>query len=230
MTQIDFIISIGIIVGAISLIFLYLSTNVSNQIDFSSTNRLTSAASSLGYQIEDKLTEKFNQIQSIFSENGGYSHTETIRLTIRPSGLQKIHVYDEFWDEIPSTKTEKPNEVDVEFDLSFSANEKKYVSIVYFGPPTTDIEFNPAKDISAVILSEKTISVVSQNKCSEFRSKSYDESKSILSSDSNFRINITDCEFGLNPPNTTVVVLSKPFFIEKSNQLVSPDFSKIIVW
>ena len=230
MTEVDFVISTVIIISVISFAIFYSTTNFSNQTKDLEVQNLEKASLYLSNQIESKLAQSFGVVQSIYKENGGYAHREKIKLTLKPAGLQKLHVYDKTWNEIPAVIKQKNGGVDIDFDLSFNANENKEVKIVYYGPSIIDIEYKAPKDISAKILSEKTINLISQTKCSEFKTKPYDQAKVDLNSDTNFKINITDCTFGLEPPNATVVIATKPFLIENSNGLVIAESSRIIVW
>lgn len=236
MTQIDFAIAFALILTILLYSVFFITNNISSDFNTFTSKRLEKAALSLSkqlFEIQDNksLVTNFKEIQAVFEEVGGYSHNEQIKITISPV-VSKIHVYDKIFNEIQSTNSSTSDNVTVTFDLSFSSNEKKYVNIFYFGEPSTNIVFLndvAESNITGVILSEKNMAVLSQEKCSDLKSLSYDVSKNIFGFNDNFRIT-NGCVYGPEPPAANLIVKSKTLLVEKSDETVYPEYLKLMVW
>jgi len=120
----------------------------------------------------------------------------------------------------------------VSLDLFFFSNEKKYVNIFYEGPPTTSIAYTSnitETNITSVILSEEDVYVLSQERCSNLKSLSYEEAKNRFGFLDNF--NVSDCSYGIEVPLTgNIIVNSIPVLVEKVDGTIYPKFVKLKVW
>lgn len=175
-----------------------------------------------------------NKIEGLYTEIGGYSHKEQMQVSLEPSeNISDIHVYDSFMTEIPSDANVNGNNVIVSFWLDFSPNEKKQANIFYKGGSTTNIDYipNPSEmNVTGRILSEYEIPVISKEKCSDVQGMNYDTLRSKIGFNHNFKVELTDCTFGIDPPSANVFVNNFPVLIEKQNSLISLDMARVMVW
>lgn len=249
MTQIDFVIAFGILIGIIVFSIFYTTNNFTNELNIIETSELRQASHGLGTQLFKTsgyppdwyksnpitlgLENNVNRIQTTYEEVGDYNHTEKIKVSIFYTDIEgDPHVYDLFMNEIPSDIVYVGNKVMITFELHFEALEEKRTNIFYFGS-STKIEYSSNStetNITGRILSEQIAPVVQQEKCSSLGSMDYETVKNLLGFEHQFRIGLTDCNYGLNPPDTNVIVTSFPVLIEKSDDLISAEIAKVSVW
>jgi len=236
MTQIDFVIAFVLIITIIYFAISFVSSNFSNELSVFEMNGLKESASSVQRYLFEILDDKSlvidtKKIKILFKEIGGYDHIEQMNISIEPL-VNKVHIYDNFMNEIPSESSIIGNKILVSFWLSFSQNEEKRINIFYFGEPTTDIEYlSFDNNITSRILSEKKVTVVSKEKCSKLKKLEYEDVKNMFGFDHQFKINLTDCNYGPEPPEAAnVIVKSVPLIIENPNELISAGNAKIMVW
>lgn len=236
MSQIDFAVAILLMISVLTYSIISVSSKLTNDFNTFTAKKLEDSASSLSkqlFKIQDNksLVSNFKKIQASFQEIGGYSHMETMNVTITPV-VNKIHVYGNFFNEIPSTNYTTPDNITVSFDLSFSANEKKYVNIFYDDVPTTSIAYTSnvtETNVTSVILSEEDVYVLSQERCNKLKSLSYEDAKNKFGFSDNFRI--SECEYGGELPLTAnIIAKSIPLLIENSTRTLYSNFVKLKVW
>lgn len=234
MNEIDFAVAFLLMILILTYSVMSVSNKLANDFNLFSEKKLEESASSISKQLlemqdEKSLISNFKKIQASFQDIGSYSHTETLSITITPF-VDKIHVYDNSFNEIASTIVNNGNNASVSFSLGFLPNEKKYVNIFYDDAPTSSIAYtNEDNNISSVILSEVDVYVLSQQRCSNLKTLSYQDAKSKFGFSNNF--NITGCDYGLSIPVTAdVIVKSVPALIERSDGTLYSDFVKIKVW
>ena len=124
--------------------------------------------------------------------------------------------------------------VNVTFDLeNILANEKRYVNIFYFGYKTDEIVYNnniTETNISARILSEEDVVVLSLDKCSYLQGLTFDETKNNFGFIHNFRID-NYCEYGEEPPfAANIIVKSVPLLVEQVDGTIYPEYITLKVW
>jgi len=235
MSQIDFAIAILLTISIVTYSLLSVSSKLTNDFNLFTAKKLEESAYSLSkqlFEIKDNksLITNFKKIQASFLEIGSYSHEEIVDVTITPD-VNKIHVYDNFFNEISSSTTNNGDNITVSFILSFSLNERKYANIFYDGT-TTKITYTSnitQTNITSIILSEEDAYVLSQERCSKLKSLSYDEAKSSFGLLDNF--NISECDYGGKMTFTiNVIVKSMPMLIEQSNETIYSNFVKLRVW
>lgn len=234
MNQIDFAVAFLLLISVLTYSFLYVTSNLSKDFGFYETKRLEQSAEALLKQLfyiknEKSLITNFKKAQVLFTEVGGYSHSETLNITIKPA-VEKVHVYDNFFNEIQSTKIESEDNVTISFELDFLPKEKKYVNIFYEGK-ADEITYSIAEenDIVSIILFEENVYVLSQERCLELKSLSYENAKNRFGFLDDFNIN--GCDYGQAIPTTTnVIVKSIPILIEKDNEKIYPSIVRLKVW
>jgi len=237
MTQIDFVIAFVLIISIIYFAISFVSSNFSNELSVFETNELKESASSMQTYLFEILDDKSlvtdaKKIKILFKEIGGYQHMEEqMNISIEPL-VNKVHVYDNFMNEISSESSINGNRILVSFRLNFDQNEEKRISIFYFDDPTTDIDYlSFDNNVTSRILSEEKVIVVSKEKCSKLKSLEYEDVRNIFGFDHQFKINLTDCDYGPEPPEAAnVIVKSVPLLIEKPNELISSENARIMVW
>ena len=234
MSQIDFAVALLLVTTIITYSVVSVSSKLTNDFSLFTEKRLTEATSSLssqllGSQDGKSLLTSFRKVQCSFHEVGSYAHMQPIDITITPV-VSKIHVYDSFLNEIPSTITNNVDNVTVTFSLDFASNEKKYVNIVYDDVQAASIAYtSPPNNVTSVILSGEDFPVLSQQKCSDFQTLSYDSFKNGFG----FKeyVNISECDYGyLMPSSSNVIVKSVPILIERFDGTIYSDFVRIRVW
>jgi hypothetical protein len=178
------------------------------------------------------LIENFKRIQVSFKEIGGYQHTETMEISITPA-VEKIRVYNQTMHEISSSNSTTGSYVNISFDLEFSANQINYVNIFYFGGKTDEIIFNSnitQANVTAVILSEEDVPVLSQDRCNYLTGLDYDTARDIFGFTHRFRID-NHCVYGEEPPvAANIIVKSVPLLVEKTDGSIQPEQVTLKVW
>jgi hypothetical protein len=234
MTEIDFAVAFLLIISVLTYSIVSVSNKLSNDFNLFTEKKLEESTSSFSKQLlkiqdEKSLISNFKKIQVSFQEIGSYSHLENLNITITPF-VDKIHVYDNYLNEIPSTVLNNVDNVIVFFNLDFSPNEKKYVNIFYDDVPTSSIVYtSDENNITSIILSEEDIYVLSQQRCSSLKALSYEETRNKFGLLDNF--NISGCDYGYAAPDTAnIIVKSVPILIEKSDGTLYLDFVRMKVW
>ena len=235
MSQIDFAVAILLMISVLTYSVISVSSKLTNDFNTFTAKKLEESASSLSkqlFKIQDNksLVSNFKKIQASFQEIGGYQHMETMNVTITPV-VNKIHVYDNFLNETQSVNSSNTDNITVSFNLSFSANEKKYVNIFYDDVPTNKINYTSnitETNVTSVILSEEDSYVLSQQRCSNLKALSYEEAKNKFGFSDNFRI--SECEYGGEPSLSNIIVKSIPLLIENSTGTLYSNFVKLKVW
>jgi len=235
MTHIDFIIAFALTVGIIFFAIFFVNSNFSREFNYFRAIELEKAASSLERQLfeihDDKsLISDFKKIQVLLKETGNRTHTEQINMSIEPV-INKLHVYDNFMNEIPSEKTIDGNKVFLTFILSFSPYEKRRIDIIYDGGQTTYMGISSQNDIENRIISEKIMPIVSQEKCLKLNSIEYDDARNAFGFEHQFNINLTDCNYGLEPPMVANIISKEiPVLVERYNGLIYAANARVMVW
>jgi len=236
MNQIDFAVAFLLMISILTYTLLSVSNTLANDFNTFTAKRLEESASSLSkqlFKIQDNksLISNFKKIKVSFNEMGGYPHVETLNITITPVE-DKIHVYDNFLNEIQSTNLSNGNNITVSFSLSFSPNEIKYVNIFYDGVPTTNIAYTSnvtQTNITSIILSEEDVYVLSQQRCSNLKVLIYEQAKNNFGFSNNF--NISECEYGTEMPlSANIIIKSIPLLIEKPDGTLYSKIVKLKVW
>ncbi len=236
MSHIDFVIGFVLIVSTMFLIIYFISNSISNNVNDLTVNELKESSISLEkylFEINDdkSLISTVRELQTILTETNNTDHTEEIRISIKPQ-VNKVKVYDTSMDEIYSSSIQLVTETILYFDLSFTANEEKKVNIFYFGEPITDIDYlSTENNITIRILSDKEIKAVSQEKCSNFKSNSYEINKKNFGFQNQFRLDLDDCSYGSEPPIAANIILKNiPILFEGSDGLLRTKFARLRVW
>jgi hypothetical protein len=236
MSQIDFAIAILMMISILTYSVISVSSKLTNDFNLFTAKKLEESASSLSkqlFKIQDNksLVSNFKKIQASFLEIGSYPHAETLNITITPV-VSKIHVYDNFLNEIPSTNYTTPDNITVSFYLGFSSNEKKYVNIFYDDVPTSKINYTSnitETNITSVILSEEDVYVLSQQRCLRLKSLNYNEARNQFGFLNDF--NVSECDYGIEVPLTAnVIAKSVPLLIERTDETLYSNFVKLKVW
>jgi hypothetical protein len=236
MSQIDFAIAILLIITVLTYSLVSVSSKLTNDFNTFTAKKLEESTSSLSkqlFKIQDNksLISNFKKIQASFNEAGGYQHIETVNISITPA-VNKIHIYDNFLNEISSTIIDDGIRVNISFELNFNPNENSYVNIFYDDAPTSSITYTSnitETNITSVILSEEDVYVLSQERCSNLKVLSYEEAKSKFGFPDNFYI--SECEYGGESPFTANIILkSVPLLIEKTGGTLNSTFVKLKVW
>lgn len=234
MSQIDFAIAILMMISILTYSVISVSNKLSNDFNLFTAKRLEESASSLSKQLfkiqDDKsLISDFKKIQVSFMETGSYPHTETLSIEVMPI-ISKIHVYDNFFNEIPSTISDDGTKVNISFSLNFDSDEKKYVNIFYEGAPTNSIDYtNNENNITSVILSEEDVYVLSKNKCLKLKNLDYIDTKNQFGFLNNF--NVSECDYGVEIPlAANIIAKSIPLLVERQDETVFSKFVKLKVW
>jgi hypothetical protein len=236
MTNIDFVVGFILIIGVVSFIIYFVTNAFSNEFNAFNVNELKESASSLERQLFDikddkSLISTIREIQTVLTEINGTDHTEKIEISIEPS-VNKVHVYDVFMNEIPSTVSQISGKIVVSFWMSLTANEKKRVNIFYFGDSVKNINYlSSGNKITVRILSDKELNIVSQEKCSKLKNRAYDETKKIFGFQHQFQINLDGCSYGIESPLTAnIIVKSVSVLFEMPNELIYNKLVQLKVW
>jgi len=236
MSHIDFVIGFVVIISAMILLIYLISNTISNNVNEFRINEVRESSLSLDnylFKINDEksLISTFREIQVNLTEVNNTDHTEEIRISIEPQ-VNKVKVYDAFLNEIQSTNFQSPPVTILYFNLDFTANEKKFVKIIYFGDTVSDIDYLSTDDnITLYIVSDKEIDVVSQEKCSNLLSNSYDETKNKFGFLNSFRLDLDGCSYGSEPPLIADIILKNiPVIFEDSDGLLTSKIARLRVW
>ena len=163
-------------------------------------------------------------MQLLFEEVGSYPHTESLIISITPL-VDSIHVYNVTMGEIPSSYAGG----NISFDLDFSSNQKKYVNIFYTGQ-VTDVSFVSDNNITAKIVYEEEVAVLSYDKCDYLKSLSYDDARNTLGNSHKFRID-NYCVYGETPPiDANVIVKRMPMLVEDQDGKLYTGYVTLKVW
>lgn len=234
MTEIDFAVAFLLIITVLTYSMVSVSNKLTNDFNLFTEKKLEESASSLSNQLleiqdEKSLLSNFKKIQASFQEIGSYSHAETLSVTITPY-VNKTYVYDNFLNKIPSTVLNNGDSVTISFNLNFAPSEKKYVNIFYDDVPTSRIAYNSTdNNVTGIILSEEDVYVLSQKKCLDLKSLSYEETRSKFGILDNF--NISECDYGYATPVTSnIIIKSIPVIIERPDGTLYLGFVRVKVW
>ena len=236
MSHVDFAVGFVLIISAIFLIIYFVSNTISNNINDFSVNELRKSSVSLErylFEISDdkSLISTFRELQAVLTEVNNTDHTEEIRISIKPQ-VSRFRVYDNFMNETFSSSQQLSGETILSFSLSFAANEEKRVNIFYFGDSVIDIDYlTTENNITLRIISDKEVSVVSQEKCSNLESKNYEDTKIIFGFKDQFRLDLDDCTYGPEPPITANILLKNiPVILESPDSLLHAKIARLRVW
>jgi len=229
MSQTDFIIGFGVLIVLVSFTIFYISSNYSSEFNSLLLLDLKESSYQLEQLLKDSLSDNFKKINSYFKEIGGEEHRERIGISIEIENIDKIHVYDDLMNEIPSDVIRTGKGVNVFFFLDFDPNEEKFVNIFYYGGSSTDLKYlgNPEENnVIGRILSEYNVNVIPNEKCN----LDYDQFRNSLDFENQFKINLTECSIGPEPPETNVIVKNIPILFENSNELMIPENMRVLTW
>lgn len=236
MTQIDFGVAFFLLITIIIYSISVVSANITNDFNYFNSEKIEKSASTIEsnlFDVKDSntLVSEFKQIQISFDEVGEIPHTTTLDIQIMPE-VSKVHVYDKMYNEIASTVTSMSGQTNVSFNLDFLTFETKYVYIVYEGTNTSSIDYTSdvsANNVTAVIVSEKGIYVLSQSKCSQLQSMSFNESKNLFGFTESFRIS-NECVYGPQSPSANVIVKKIPILMERFDGTIQSTKIQLMVW
>lgn len=237
MAHIDFAIAFVVVFTMIVYSVFIASSTITKDFEYFNEMEIEMARDSLSKQLFETIDNKslitnFKRIQVSFEEIGAYQHTETLRISIEPI-VEKIKVYNQTMHEIASVNTTEGSYTNISFDMQFSANEVKYVNIFYLGGDTEDIVFNnnvTQTNVTASILSEEDVPVLSQDRCNYLKSLNYDTVRDSFGFIHRFRID-NHCVYGENPPLAAdIIVKSVPIFVEKTDETIFPEMVTLKVW
>lgn len=236
MSEIDFAVAFLLTLSVLTYSVLSASRNLSNDFTAFKSERLEESASSLSkqlFEIQDNksLISDFKKIQVAFIEIGSYPHTETMNITVTPT-VNKIHVYDNFLNEIQSTTSSSGSNITASFSLNFLPNEKKYINIFYDDVPSQSIDYTSnvtETNVTSMILSEEEVPVLSQQRCLSLKSLSYQEAKSRFGFSDDFHI--SECDYGGELPATSSIIAKTiPLLIEEAGGTLYSGSVKLMVW
>ncbi len=230
MSHVDFVVAFGVVILTISLIFSFLSSTFTNQFSVLKESEVKVSSLTLEKQLLSPsgiLFSKIGEVSCKFENTGNYSRVEEINLNFTPQ-VESIRVYDNFFNEIPSTHSNINGKTELKFSISLEAYEKKYVNI-YLKGNLSNIEFSRPSDMSIVLVYRDDFEVVSQEKCNSL--KSYPELKDEIGFLHNFFLNITNCTYGLRPPQAGNIIVKKyPILFETLNFSLIPTEARLLVW
>lgn len=236
MSHIDFLVGFVLILSAMFIIVYFISNSISNNVNDLATNEVRKSSLSLERQLFDinddnSLMTNAKELQAVLTETNHTTHTEEIRISIKPQ-VNNVRVYNNSLSEILSSSTSSSGEAILSFTLVFSPDEKKWIRIFYFGDSIDDMKYlTTENNVSLRILSDKSTSVVSQEKISDFISNGYDKKKEILGFQNQFRIDVEDFHYGPQPSvAANVVSRSIPVIFESSDGSLHAELVRLIVW
>ncbi|MBN2202625.1 MAG: hypothetical protein JW700_00340 [Candidatus Aenigmarchaeota archaeon] len=231
MAQIDFAVAFVVVFMMVSYAIFFVSNSLTQDFEYFKNKELEASANSLseslfGSKNINSLMTMLNATKIVFKEIGGYSHTESINITIE--AVDSLHVYDSTMDEIEA----KVIEDGVGFELGFTPNMESYVTMVYSGA-AANISYDnniTANNITAVVLSQSHVNVLSKEKCSNLQSLSYNDVRNNLGIAHRFRID-NYCVYGEEPPEAgNILVKSVPVVIENTNGSIESSYVILKVW
>ncbi len=220
MSQLDFIVSIALVVTMISMVIFFSASDFSSKASYINSYIIDEDSDSLNSYLFSNagvLTDEIKDIQIKLIETGNYSHEEKITLSLK-GDYENIYLYDSSMNQINFNSENK----DIVFSISFDPQESKYFDIFFKGE-INNIKHS-ARNISAIILSEKNISVIRPEKCSDL---DYNSTVDIFGY---FRIEFGDCVVGLDPPETGDIIVSEYPLLLFDEKGPRSDIVKISVW
>ena len=229
MAHIDFAVAFIVVFMMISYSVFFVSNTLSKDFSQFDVNELEKSQESLADQLfystdSNSLVYNLKKAQVVFEEVGSYDHTENILLSITPI-VNNLHVYTLTMNEIPSVYSDG----NLSFSLGFLQNQKNYIELIYDGS-IQDIGYNNTQNITANINFERTISVLSIDKCNNLQALSYNESKNAFGMEHNFRID-DNCIYGQIPPEDANIIVKKiPMIIEDSDKKLYSASVTLKVW
>jgi hypothetical protein len=237
MAQIDFAIAFVVVFTMIVYSVFIVSSTITKDFNYFNEKEIEVSQDSLTKQLFEvsdnkSLVTNFKRIQVSFEEIGGYQHTETMDISIKPI-MEEIKVYNQTMHEIASTNTTDGSYANISFDMQFSANQINYVNIFYLGGKTEEIIFNnnvAQTNVTASILSEEDVAVLSQDRCNYLKSLDYDAARNSLGFTHRFRID-NYCVYGQSPPaGANIISKSFPVLVENTSGTIYPEQVTLMVW
>ena len=237
MAQIDFAIAFVVVFTMIAYSVIIVSSTITKDFNYFNEKEIETAHDSLSKQLFEtmdskSLVENFKMTQVSFEEIGGYSHTETMDISIKPI-VGKVKVYNKTMHEISSSSTTEGEYVNISFDMQFTANQIRYANIIYFGEEADDIMLNSnvtQTNVTASILSEDDVPVLSQDRCNSLKALDYDAARESFGFTNRFRID-NYCVYGEEPPlAANIIAKSIPVLVENTDGTISPELVTLKVW
>jgi len=234
MVEIDMIVGFVLIIAILSFTIFYSTNSFSTEFNSLRSDNVKEASLALQTQLfstnDTSLIDYINKIQVIFRETTGTTHTEQVDIAVNPS-IPNFKVYSENFTSISATTSTKKGKFTISFTLSFQPYELKKINIFYYGSPTNSLSYtSTGNGISASILSEMKVQIVSLAKCTSFTSLNYNDTKKLLGFNKDFRIETSNCVYGSNPPQADVVVSLYPTLVEKNDGSIVEEIVKLMVW
>ena len=235
MTEIDFVMAIGITIAVITFVIFYSVNTFSTDTDSLRMNALENAKAPIADQLmHSYLADKVKHSDVMLREVGNSTHTENIKISLEPSDVaESIFVCDDELNDLDSTAHEYDKNITVVFSSSFSPFEKKHVNVFYRGNSTSKMTYETNvtdKNVTGAILSEGDEQIISYDKCSSMMNKTIEEVMEDLGTDHYFQLELEGCSFGPNPPETDVVTERIPVLIEDSEGKITSDVAILRVW
>jgi hypothetical protein len=236
MTHIDFVIGFVLIISTIFMIMYFVSSSISNNMNDVYTSGIRESALTLENYLfrvggENSLAVSARVIQAVLEDVNDTDHGEYSTILIRPQVIN-ARVYDEFWNDIPSSQISLPGETSLSFALTFASNEKKSMNIVYLGDRVESLSYSDSEGMTEMrALPDKEIMIVTQERCSYLQGISYDDFRDNLDFDHQFRLELGNCSYGSEPPfAANILVRSVPVIFEGQDGSVSDEYARLMVW
>ena len=235
MTEVDFIMAMGITIAVISFILFYTVGSFTDDVTTVRANELEFAKVSIADQLlKEYLVGNVKQIEMMFEDVENNSHTEELEVSLEPSDItDSIIIYDDQFDEVNVSVSTSKKKLTIKFSQSFSAGEREHLSIFYKGNSTAKMTYESKVNqvnVTGTLLSEHDVSIISYEKCSDMALMDLDDVKDELGIEHYFKLELTDCDFGPDPPETDVSVLRVPVLREDSSGELTPDTAILRVW
>ena len=217
MTQVDFIISIGLTITIISIILFYSISQFETNFNQSKINEIKAKADSLAKELFETgiLTEHVSTLKAKFVETGGLEYNENIKININGDGKKAYANYfnmnkinSDFSDNI------------LNLNLHFDPYETKYITIYYFGDISDANYIQTNENISAKIIMSRNISILVQDRCN------YDYLSKLFGT--RFKIISKICNIGNDLPETTVASINYPILIESNG--IEAENVEVLSW
>jgi hypothetical protein len=236
MTHIDFMIGFILIISTIFMIMYFVSSSISNNMNDVYASGIKESALTLENYLfkvggENSLAVSARVIQAVLEDVNGTDHGEYSTILIRPQVIN-ARVYDEFWNDIPSSQISLPGETSLSFTLNFVSNEKKSMNIVYLGDSVESLSYSDSDGMTSMrALPGKEIMIVTQERCSYLQGISYDDFRDSLDFDHQFRLELGNCAYGSETPSAAnILVRSVPVIFEGQDGSVSDEYARLMVW
>lgn len=235
MTEVDFIMAMGITIAVISFIIFYSVGSFTDDVTSVRASELEFAKVSIADQLlKDYLVDDVKKVEMVFEDIENSSHTEELEVSLEPSDVtDSVVVYDDEFDEVSSSVSTTGSKVIIKFSQSFSAGEREHLNMLYKGDSTSKMTYESNVsdvNVTGTLLSEYDVDIISYEKCSDLLSVEFDDLKDELGIEHYFQLDLTDCEFGPNPPQTDVTVIRIPVLREDSTGDIIPDVAILKVW